>query len=171
MHTLLCAAHTFVCDNPCVEMNMNTNMNFVRWNPMRELESFLNQGGFGQSTGDAWGNEQLAVQDWRPLVDIRENGAQYEIAIDVPAVLIKDIHVAVKDRVLTVSGERKTETERTEDKLHRVERRFGRFARSFVLPENANPDAIDANAKDGVLVIKILKREENKPKSIEVKAH
>ena len=167
MHTLLCAAHTFVCDNPCVEMNMNV----VRWNPMRELESFLNQGGFGQSTGDAWGNEQLAVQDWRPLVDIRENGAQYEIAIDVPAVLIKDIHVAVKDRVLTVSGERKTETERTEDKLHRVERRYGRFARSFVLPENANPDAIDANAKDGVLVIKILKREENKPKSIEVKAH
>ena len=146
-------------------------MNVVRWNPMRDLEAFLSQTGLGQTSGDAWGNEQLAVQDWRPLVDIRESGTHYEISIDVPAVNAKDIHVAVKDRVLTVSGERKLEVERPDEKVHRVERRSGRFARSFVLPENANSDAIDANAKDGVLVLRIPKREENRPKSIEVTTH
>ena len=141
-------------------------MNVVRWNPFREMEALLNS-----VSSDAWGNEQLAAQDWRPLVDIRENSANYEIAVEVPAVNAKDISVAVKDRVLTVSGERKDEKESTEHKVHRIERRYGRFARSFVLPENANPDAIEANAKDGVITIRVGKREENRPKSIEVKAH
>jgi HSP20 family protein len=141
-------------------------MNVVRWNPFREMEALLNA-----VSQDNWGNEQLATQDWRPHVEIRENGTHYTIALDVPAVQAKDIHVAVKDRVLTVSGERKDESETKDEKVHRVERRYGRFARSFVLPENANPDEIDANAKDGVLSISIPKRENERPKSIEVRAH
>lgn len=141
-------------------------MNVVRWNPFREMEALLNS-----VAQDNWGNEQLATQDWRPHVEIRENPTQYTIALDVPAVQAKDIHVGVKDRVLTVSGERKEETETKDEKVHRVERRYGRFSRSFVLPENANSDAIDANAKDGVLTITVAKREENRPKSIEVRAH
>jgi len=76
--------------------------------------------------------------------------------------------VTVKDGVLVVSGERRYEKE-TEGKVHRVERRYGRFSRSFRLPENADEGRIEAAQKDGVLTLKVSKREEVKPRSIEVK--
>jgi len=141
-------------------------MAIVRWNPTREIDEFFNQldRGFG-----GWG-ENIATSDWNPAVDIHETDDAYQIDLELPAVQPSDVKVTVKDGVLAVTGERKFEKE-TKGKVHRVERRYGRFTRSFRLPENADEGNIAANAKDGVLYLKVAKRAEVKPRSIEVKVN
>ncbi len=140
-------------------------MSIVRFNPARELDDFF--GRFGDVNRSVWG-ENIATSDWTPAVDIRETDADFQIDIELPAVAADDVNVTVKDGVLAVSGERKYEKE-TEAKVHRVERRYGRFTRSFRLPENVDEGKVDARAKDGVLYLRVPKREEVKPRSIEVK--
>ncbi len=114
--------------------------------------------------------EGLGSADWTPAVDIRETDDDYRIDIELPAVAAEDVKVTVKDGVLEVTGERRFEKE-TQGKVHRVERRYGRFVRSFRLPENVDEQRIDASSKDGVLHLKLAKREEVKPRSIEVRVH
>jgi len=141
-------------------------MSIVRWNPAREIDEFFNQldRGFG-----GWG-ENIATSDWNPAVDIRETDDEYLIDLELPAVQASDVKVTFKDGVLAVSGERKFEKE-TKGKVHRVERRYGRFTRSFRLPENADESKITASAKDGVLYLKVAKRAEVKPRAIEVQVN
>ena len=140
-------------------------MSIVRFNPARELDDFF--GRFGDANRSVWG-ENIAASDWTPAVDIRETDADFQIDIELPAVAADDVNVTVKDGVLAVTGERKYEKE-TEGKVHRVERRYGRFTRSFRLPENVDEGKVDAHAKDGVLYLRVPKREEVKPRAIEVK--
>ena len=140
-------------------------MSIVRFNPARELDDFF--GRFGDANRNVWG-ENIAASDWTPAVDIRETDADFQIDIELPAVAADDVSVTVKDGVLAVTGERKYEKE-TEGKVHRVERRYGHFTRSFRLPENVDEAKVDARAKDGVLYLRVPKREEVKPRAIEVK--
>jgi HSP20 family protein len=139
-------------------------MSIVRWNPAREMDALFNQLDRGFA---GWG-ENMASSDWNPAVDIHETDDDYQIDLELPAVQPADVKVTFKDGVLAVSGERKFEKE-TKGKVHRVERRYGRFTRSFRLPENADESKISANAKDGVLYLKVAKRAEVKPRAIEVK--
>jgi HSP20 family protein len=103
-------------------------------------------------------------------VDITETEKEYRIDVEIPAVAVKDVDVSVKDGVLTVSGERNAESESSEGRRHRVERRWGKFARSFRLPENVDPESIQANARNGVLYLVIAKQEQAGPRRIEVRA-
>lgn len=140
-------------------------MSIVRFNPVRELDEFF--GRFGDVNRSVWG-ENIAASDWTPAVDVRETDDDFQIDIELPSVAADDVSVTVKDGVLAVSGERKYEKE-TEGKVHRVERHYGRFTRSFRLPENVDEGKVDARAKDGVLYLRVPKREEVKPRAIEVK--
>ncbi|MDG2278254.1 MAG: Hsp20/alpha crystallin family protein [Pseudomonadales bacterium] len=137
-------------------------MNVVRWSPFRELDNLF-------QTLD---RPQAAMRraDWLPLVDIRETEKAYEIDIEVPAVASSDLSVSVVDGVLTVGGERKIVEQPEEGKrLHRVERRYGRFVRNFQLPDDADQNQIEAETKDGVLYLNVTKRESAVSKTIEVK--
>jgi HSP20 family protein len=140
-------------------------MSIVRWNPSREIDEFFNRF-VDQSGFKGWG-ENLASSDWNPAVDIRETDDDYQIDVELPGVQPSDVKVTFKDGVLAVAGERKYEKE-VKGKVHRVERRYGQFTRTFRLPENADENRIEANAKDGVLHLKISKRAEVKPRAIEV---
>ena len=142
-------------------------MSIVRRGAVRDFDDLFNW--LGDLTRGNWG-ESTESSDWMPPVDIRESDDAYRFELEVPAVLAADVKVTVKDGVLVVSGERRYEKE-TNDKVHRVERRYGRFTRSFRLPENADEGRIEASAKDGVLTLKVAKREEVKPRAIEVKVH
>lgn len=142
-------------------------MSIVRWNPSRDIDEFFNRF-VGVRSGSS--DEHLATSDWSPAVDIRETDDNFEIDLEVPAIAASDVKVTFNDGVLSVAGERKYEKE-VKGKVHRVERQYGRFVRSFRLPENADENRIEANAKDGVLYLKIAKREEVKPRAIEVKVH
>ena len=142
-------------------------MSIVRWNAARDMDDLFNR--FSDLPRNFWG-EQLASSDWTPAVDIRESDSEYLIDVELPAVAAEEVNVNVKDGVLAVTGERKYEKE-TEGKVHRVERRYGRFSRSFRLPEDADESNIEAQAKNGVLHLKVHKREQVKPRAIEVKVN
>ncbi|MEM1435705.1 MAG: HSP20 family small heat-shock protein [Pseudomonadota bacterium] len=143
-------------------------MNSVtRWNPFREFDDlFANLSAMN-------GLERRGRSEWMPPVDITETPEHYAIAMDLPAIDIKDINVEVKDGLLTVSGERQETFESNKDDVtrHRVERRYGSFSRGFRLPEDVDGEAISARVKDGVLTLTLAKREENTPRRIEVQPH
>ena len=140
-------------------------MSIVRWNAAREMDDLFNR--VSELPRNFWG-EQMASSDWTPAVDIRESDEEYLIDVELPAVAADDVSVNVKDGVLAVTGERKYEKE-TEGKVHRIERHYGRFSRSFRLPEDADEGNVDAEVKLGVLHLKVHKREQVKPRAIEVK--
>ena len=143
-------------------------MAIVRWNPAREMDEIFNRYFSGDVGRSFWG-ENLASSDWVPSVDIRETNDEYRIDVELPAVAAEDVKVSVKDGVLAVTGERKYDDTSKDGKVHRVERRYGRFSRSFRLPEDADESRIDAKAKHGVLHLTLHKREQVKPRAIEVK--
>ena len=117
------------------------------------------------------------VQDAKAMAataaDIKEYPHSYAFVIDMPGLKSGDINVQVEDdKVLMISGERKREEEKEGAKYLRMERRVGKFMRKFVLPENANTDAISAVCQDGVLTVTVQKLpppQPKKPKTIEVK--
>ena len=113
--------------------------------------------------------EALTVAEWVPLVDIVEHDTEYLIKVELPGVKKDDVKVTVQDDVLTITGERALEKEEKGRKYHRVERAYGRFARSFTLPEDADGDKVAAEFNDGVLKVHLPKAERARPKSIEVK--
>jgi HSP20 family protein len=102
-------------------------------------------------------------------VDIVEHDTEYLIKAELPGVKKDDVKVTVQDDVLTITGERTFEKEEKGRKYHRVERAYGRFARSFTLPEDSDGNKVAAEFNDGVLKVHLPKSERAKPKSIEVK--
>jgi HSP20 family protein len=93
------------------------------------------------------------VEEFMPLADIVEREKEYLIKVDLPEVRKEDVKVLFDDGVLTIKGERKVEKEEKGDKVHRTERYFGMFERSFVLPEDVDVKLIRAESKEGVLYI------------------
>ncbi|MGI9335670.1 MAG: Hsp20/alpha crystallin family protein [Gammaproteobacteria bacterium] len=106
--------------------------------------------------------------NWMPAVDIREDGASYALAVDVPGVNPNDIEVTLEDGVLTIKGERKREYDEKGNGYTRTERVHGSFVRRFSLPETVNADAVTAKGKDGVLTIVIPKQAKVEPRRITV---
>ncbi len=106
--------------------------------------------------------------EWIPAVDIYETPDSVELEFEIPGITEKDIKIRVEDNTLTVSGERMFEKKDEKHNYYRVERSYGSFARSFLLPNNVDPDKIKATYKDGVLKISIPKKPESKPKEIAI---
>lgn len=122
----------------------------------------------------SWPNVDRADQDgalFSPEVDIDETEKHYLLSFDLPGLTEKDLNLSVTDRRLTISGERKREKETKDKKSHRVERSFGRFERTFTLPETVSSEQIEAKFKDGVLEVMIPKAEKALPKVINIKVN
>jgi len=105
---------------------------------------------------------------WLPSVDIYDDKEALYFDVEVPGLDKDKIDIHVEDNVLSIKGEKKSES-KTEDKNYfRVEREFGSFLRTFSLPDTADTGKIHADYKDGLLKIKIAKKEAAKPKKISV---
>jgi HSP20 family protein len=144
-------------------------MALVRWDQLREMQDMFERYMRALGQPQAESQEVIATGDWTPRVDIVETGEAFMIRAEIPGVNKEDVKVTVDKGVLTVRGERKQEKEEKGKKFHRVERHYGIFSRSFTLPDNIDETKITALFKDGMLNLQILKTEEVKPKSIEVK--
>lgn len=140
-------------------------MSIVHWNPWREFDDFFRTSAVAGAPG-----EGMTRSDWLPPVDITETDKDYRIDVEIPGFAAGDVDVSVHEGVLTVTGERNAES-RTEGKRHRVERRWGSFARSFRLPEHADEDRIEARSRDGVLHLVVPKKDQPGARNIEVKTH
>jgi len=144
-------------------------MNLISWSPFRELDDF-----FDRYTREIarlrFGGLEEGMR-WRPSADIIENDNEYLIKADLPEVKKEDIDIRVENGVLTLEGERRVEKSTDGEKEHRRETYYGKFSRSFSLPEDVDVDKISAESRDGVLKVHLPKSEAKKPKSIEVKVH
>jgi HSP20 family protein len=109
--------------------------------------------------------------DFVPTVNTREGDDAYYVDVDLPGISKEDINIDVDENVLTVSGERKVKEEHKEDNYYKVESAYGKFERSFTLPDDADADKIEAASKEGVLEISIPKvpQVDKAPKKIEIK--
>jgi len=146
-------------------------MNTQLWNPFQEFENMLER--YSKSGASNLGkqmNTELGFADWAPSVDIEEEEDRYLIKADLPGVDKNDIEVKFENGVLSIRGEKRSETETGKGtRRHRTERFHGSFARSFTLPDAVKADQVDASYRDGVLSLAIPKSEEVKPKTIDIK--
>ncbi len=141
-------------------------MALARWTPWRELEEM--QRTLGRLLGEA-GVPATEEGVWLPAVDIRETDDALIVAAELPGIERKDVKVDIKDGVLTISGERKYEKEADEENVHRMERVYGRFSRSFSLPSNVDVDKVEAKLENGVLTVRLPKKETARARSVEIK--
>jgi len=141
----------------------------MRWSPWEELESMNRR--LGPLLDDSRLSTGIESGQWVPLVDIRETDESLVLQAELPGIEKKDMKIEVKDGVLTISGERRYEKETTEKNVHRIERAYGKFTRSFSLPTNVDAEKVDAAMKDGVLEVRLSKRESARSKSITIRQY
>jgi HSP20 family protein len=110
-----------------------------------------------------------ATQVWAPAVDIAERKDAYLVSVELPGIGIDDLEITFEGGLLTIQGERHVPQDSSEQKMHRVERRYGAFRRSITLPTHVMADAIEASFQDGVLQILVPKAAEVLAKRIAVR--
>lgn len=146
-------------------------MSLVRWFPRR---NGLQSVGFNteiERLVEDFFTPSSARREWNelsPAVDVEETADAYVFRADLPGISSKDVKVTVHNDTLTLRGERKREEQKTEGSLHRVERAYGSFERSFTLGLPVRADQVKASYKDGVLEVHVPKADEAKPRDIEV---
>lgn len=113
-------------------------------------------------------DRDLTMHNW-PKVDIVEEKDHYLLRADLPGMDKKDVSVVVEKDSLRIEGHKKEEKKKEKGRYSHFERTYGQFSRSFVLPDEVNAEKIEASMKNGVLELRLPKREEARRKSIEVK--
>jgi HSP20 family protein len=146
-------------------------MRVIKWEPFRDVDDVFDR--FFAESMRRWPRVGAATQqprEWAPAADVSETDGEYLIKAELPEVRKEDVSITVQDGVLTLAGERKQEKFEEQEKIHRIERFYGSFARRFALPENADEQGIRAESRDGVIVIHIPKQRvvEPQPRQIQI---
>lgn len=143
-------------------------MALVRWDPIRELDSL--QGDMNRLFDSFFEGRapKAPSRRWIPAMDLVETEDHLVLRGDLPGMTEDDVDIEIKDGVLTVSGERKTDHEEKGEGYHRVERSFGSFSRSLSLPQGVDPGKVEAKFDNGVLEVRIPKPAEAKPTRVEI---
>jgi HSP20 family protein len=132
-----------------------------------ELEDFPRNLGLFQDAFNRAANEN-GIRPWAPAVDVVESENHLTFTVDLPGMKQEDIEVHLENGTLTIKGQRKFEQEENEKGYHRIERSYGSFSRAFSLPDTVDTEKVNASYKDGVLSVKVAKREAAKPRSVKV---
>jgi HSP20 family protein len=142
-------------------------MAIVRWDPSREVDSLQSEVNrvFDAFFGSGSAN---ATRRWVPAMDLTEEAGHLVLKADLPGLERDDVSIEIKDRVLTVSGERKAETENRGENYYRLERAFGSFSRSLSLPAGVDETNVEASFDKGVLEVRIPKPQEARPHRVEI---
>jgi HSP20 family protein len=140
-----------------------TNRNFSR-EASTGLQRLLNE----TLGGLDWQYRDSAAASWVPPVDIFEEADNIRIVAEIPGVQPEDIKISLEGNLLTIHGTKQQEAEEKTERVHRYERTYGAFERSFTLPASVEPKDIKANYDQGVLTITLPKSERAKPRQIEV---
>jgi HSP20 family protein len=148
-------------------------MTLVRWHRARNVHTMQNDMNrmlnafFGGPRRDRRTPSRVS---WMPALDLSESDEAFTLKVELPGFSKDDVQVEIKDDRLILRGERKRETDVQAARYHRVERAYGFFRRSFMLPTAVDADKAEATFKDGVLKLTLPKAEEAKPKAISITA-
>jgi len=134
---------------------------------LRRLNSFLE---------DAFNPEPFPSQEngaltsaWLPACDVFEDRDAVKIVAEVPGVRPEDVKISIENSLLTIRGEKQQQAEETAERVHRYERSYGTFERTFALPTTVDPERIEASYSHGLLTVTIPKAERARPREIPVK--
>jgi HSP20 family protein len=143
-------------------------MTLTRWNPVRDLAA-IEVDRLNRMFEAAFTGEPLAGGGWVPPVDIYETAEKdMVVKVELPEMKREDIKVSFENNVLSIEGERRIAREDQREQYHRVERGHGAFRRSFTLPANVDATRVTAAYQDGVLTVTLPRREEARPRQIQV---
>jgi HSP20 family protein len=147
---------------------MSAMATIARFDPFRDLSVLQDR--VNRLFGDAYsGREEGVLSNWVPAVDIFENEKkELVLKAELPDVRKEDVSVTVENNTLTLSGERKLDTEVKKEHYHRIERSYGGFTRSFSLPATVDTSKIAAEFKNGLLTVRLPFRDEAKPRAINI---
>ena len=145
-------------------------MNIIKYDPFREMRSLQDEVNRLFASSFSRGDNDLMRGAWSPSVDIFENQNEIVLEAELPGMKPEEVEIAIENNVLTIHGERKFEKKDENDNFHRVERSYGSFTRSFTLPPTVRSENAQAEFENGVLRLTLAKREEAKPRRIEIKA-
>lgn len=109
-----------------------------------------------------------ARDGWVPAVDVRETDESFVFTAELPGLTKNDVSITLEDNVLTLTGERQFDNEESKNEFRRIERSYGRFTRSFTLPNEVDDDKVEAKYGDGILTVTVPKTEKTKPRKIEI---
>ena len=154
-------------------------MTLVRFNPARDFlhlnrefnrmfNTFNDRFGLSRKSDS---DEKYENAVWMPLTYIAEDNENYYLKADLPGIKKEDVKISYTEGSLSISGEKSQEKKSKDKKYHRIERSYGKFYRSFNLPEQIKEDQIKAEFKDGQLIVTIPKADEVKPKEIDIKVN
>lgn len=148
---------------------MNTLTRYLKFDPFYELNALRRQ---MERFIPSFPEQQMepSLSEWTPFSDVLETKDSLIVRCDLPGLTREDITVELESGVLTIQGERTIEKETREEQYHRVERSYGKFFRRFPLPPNVIQDRIEAKYANGVLEVKIPKKEEAKARQIKIAA-
>ena len=144
-------------------------LTLTRVDPVRELQEMTQRLNRLMTPWETTGGETLVKPEWAPVVDIQETDKEYLVKVELPEVMKDDVKVTIKDGVLSIEGERRLEKDEKNKTFHRRERSYGKFVRSFHLPDDVDEKKVAADFKEGVLSVHVAKGETAMPRSIEVK--
>lgn len=139
------------------------------WNPMREMSRLSSE--MNSLMEDLWGGREPRESlrgAWIPAADIQESADELKISLELPGMTKDDVEVTIDNGVLSIRGERQFEDAKEGETYHRVERSYGQFERAFQMPRSVDPEKVKARFDNGVLTLSLAKREESKPKQIQV---
>lgn len=144
-------------------------MTLIRYNPQHNFRRMNH--GLNNWLSNFDSGTTLVKSDFLPKVDISENDKLLIIQAEIPGISKEDIKITVdNDNILTLKGSKKREIKEDNEEInyHRIERTYGEFSRSFILPDYVNSDSIEAKFNDGVITINIAKIEPKQAKEIEI---
>lgn len=143
----------------------------VKWDPVREIEQTLGWWASQPYRRPSWDDRNEEAVNWAPAVNVYEDKDSLFLETQLPGIDLKDVNISVNDRTLEIRGERKVEHEDHKDGYHFREAQYGNFARSFNLPKYVTANEAKATYEKGVLVVKVPKQEESKPKVIPIESN
>lgn len=139
------------------------------WDPVGDIWGLKNEidrlfFGFGRRGKES----DTALATWSPAVDVMEDKEAIRFQVELPGMKKGDVKVSVDNGILTIRGERTFKNEEKKKNYHRIESSYGLFERSFSLPNTVMTDKVSASMQDGILEIVVPKKEEARPKEIEI---
>ncbi|RJP22861.1 MAG: Hsp20/alpha crystallin family protein [Candidatus Abyssobacteria bacterium SURF_5] len=154
-------------------------MALIRWRPRTEVDPFLRgfrdlqeeiNRMFNYTLSGGWPSyrNDMAEGAWAPAINVLEEKDDIVVSADLPGMSEKDIDVTIVGDTLTIKGEKKHEEKKDDGNYHMFERVFGAFQRAITLPALVESDKAKASFKNGVLEIRVPKKEEAKPKQLKV---
>jgi len=138
----------------------------------RPLDPFTNLRRLNSALDEAFGSwpaeENLPASSWFPAVDVFEDKDAVKLLAELPGVRPEDVKLSLENNLLTIRGEKRQHAEEQAERIHRYERSYCTFERTFALPNTVDPEKISAKYEHGILTVTIPKSERARPREIPV---